>query len=216
MIKVLLVEDQRLFREGVNALIMAEDDMKVVGIANHGQEAIQKIVKLQPDIVLMDVHMPEVDGIKATVHIMEHYPNVKVILLTTHADEDLITNGLSVGAKGFLLKSLDATRLIRSIRDVYDDQVVLSGEAARILANKLLDYQYDKKEILGKNLENFDIYLSRRELDIAFLLMENMTNKYMAQELYLSEGTIKNYISEIYNKIGFRNRKEAIAYLRGI
>jgi DNA-binding NarL/FixJ family response regulator len=214
VIRVLLVEDQRLFREGVNALISAEDDIEVVGMVQHGKEAIQHIEKQLPDVVLMDVHMPEVDGIKATIHIKENYPTVKVILLTTRPDEDLITSGLSAGAQGFLLKNLDTTRLIRSIRDVYEDQVVLSGEAARILANKLRKYKNDKKALLGKSLEHQDIYLSKRELDVAFLLMENETNKHMAEELFLSAGTVKNYISELYNKVGIRSRKDVISYLR--
>lgn len=216
MIKVLLVEDQRLFSEGIKALLATEADIKVVGMVSHGREAIEQIEELQPHIVLMDVHMPEVDGIKATIYMKQNYPDVKVILLTTYADVDLITDGLTVGAKGFLLKSLDAARLVRSIRDVYEDQIVISGEVARMLANKLREYKYDKKEILGRNLANEAIYLSKRELDVAFLLLDDSTNKYMAQRLYLSEGTVKNYISEIYNKIGIRNRKDIISYLRSL
>lgn len=216
MIKVLLVEDQQLFREGVNALVSAEEDMEVIGMTHHGLEAIQQIEEQQPDVILMDIHMPEVNGIKATSQIKEHYPNIKVILLTTNKDIDLITTGLSVGADGFLLKTLDASRLVRSIRDAYDGQIVLSGEVAKMLATKVKAYKYDKKEILGEKLVNLDIQLSRRELDIAYLLKEEITNKNIAQELFLSEGTVKNYISEIYNKLGLRNRKDVIDYLRGL
>lgn len=216
MINVLIVEDQQLFREGVKALISTEDDIEVVGIACHGHDAIRQIVELQPDVVLMDIHMPEVGGIEATRYIKEHYPNVKVILLTTHAEEDSVVTGLSAGADGFLVKSTDTIRLIRSIRDVYENQVVLAGEAARILAKKLETFRYDEKEILGKKLKDRNINLSIRELDIAILLMNGTTNKEMARKLHLSEGTIKNYISEIYNKLGLHSRKEVIRYLDGI
>ena len=216
MIKVLLIEDQGLFREGVNALISAVADIKVVGMTEHGQEAFKQLEQLQPDIVLMDVYMPKIDGIKTTAYIKENYPTVKVILLSDLADEDIITSGLSAGADGFLLKKLDAKRLVRSIRDVYEDQIVLSGEATRILARKLREYKYDKKEILAGKLENHYIYLTRREMDIAYLLMQDTSNHQMAQKLFLSEGTIKNYISDIYNKIGLRKRNEVIGFLQGL
>lgn len=216
MINVLLVEDQQLFREGVKALISTEDDIEVVGFASHGHDAIKQIVELQPDILLMDIHMPHGGGIEATKYIKEHYPHVKVILLTTQAEEDSVVTGLSAGADGFLVKSTDAVRLIRSIRDVYEGQVVLAGEAARILAKKLETFSYDEKEILGKRLKDRNINLSIRELDIAFLLMKGTENKEMARRLRLSEGTIKNYISEIYNKLGVHYRKEVISYLREI
>ncbi|PAV31099.1 DNA-binding response regulator [Virgibacillus profundi] len=213
MISVLLVEDQQLFREGVHALIATVDDMDVVGMASNGEEATQLMKKSQADIVIMDIHMPNVDGIKATIHLKDNYPSVKVILLTTFAEEDLIITGLAAGADGFLLKSLDRARLIRSIRDVYDDQVVLSGEAAKILATMIVDIKYNKKDLLEKKLVNRNINLSNRELDIAYLMMNGSTNKLIAQKLFLSEGTIKNYISELYNKLNLRSRKDVIDFL---
>lgn len=216
MIKVLLVEDQRLFREGINALIANEDDIEVVGMAQHGQDAIEQIEKLQPDVVLMDVHMPEVDGIKATIYIKENYPKIKVILLTTYPEEDLIITGISIGADGFLVKSIDRERLIRSIRDAYENQIVLAGEAARILAKRIEGFNYDKKEILDRKLKYRNIYLTGREIDVALLLMDGMTNNDIAQKLYLSQGTVKNYISEVYQKLDLRNRKDVIVFLHGL
>lgn len=216
MIKVLLVEDQRLFREGMNALIANEDDIEVVGMAQHGQDAIEQIEKLQPDVVLMDVHMPEVDGIKATIYIKGNYPKIKVILLTTYPEEDLIITGISIGADGFLVKSIDKERLIRSIRDAYENQIVLAGEAARILAKRIEGFNYDKKEILDRKLKYRNIYLTGREIDVALLLMDGMTNNDIAQKLYLSQGTVKNYISEVYQKLDLRNRKDVIVFLHGL
>ncbi|MGY0691489.1 response regulator [Virgibacillus sp. FSP13] len=216
MIKVLLVEDQRLFREGVEAIIDKKDDIHVIGMAENGEAAIKQIEKEVPDVILMDIHMPNMDGIKTTVHVKEYYPDVKVVMLTTHAKEDLIIRGISVGADGFLLKELYADSLIRSIRDAARGQVVLSGEVAKILANRIRVLTLNKKQILAKRLENRGMHFSNRELDVAYLFMEGHTNKYIAQKLFLGEGTVKNYISEIYNKLGIHNRTEAIDFLRGI
>lgn len=216
MIKVLLVEDQRLFTEGVRALIERVDDMVVVGTATDGKEAVKFMNQSQADVILMDIHMPRVDGIIATTHLKDNYPDVKIILLTSFADEDLVVAGFVWGADGFLLKSLDATRLIQSIRNAYDDQVVISGEAASILAKKIQGFKYNKKQLLERELGKRNIRLTVRELDIAYLIMKETTNRHIAQQLFLSEGTIKNYISEIYNKIDIHNRRDVITYLRGL
>ncbi|CDO03685.1 Transcriptional regulatory protein LiaR [Oceanobacillus picturae] len=216
MIKVMLVEDQRLFSEGVEALISNTDDIQVVGVAANGEEAIKTFKQCLPDVVLMDIHMPHLDGIKATVRIKENHPDTKIILLTTYADEDLIITGINAGADGFLLKSLRAASLIRCIRDVYADEIVLSGAAARILAEKIRNQTYSKKQILDRKLQNRNYVLSKRELDIACLLMDHHTNKQIAEKLYLSEGTIKNYISELYHKFNIPNRKNLINYLNKV
>ncbi|AVR00358.1 DNA-binding response regulator [Oceanobacillus iheyensis] len=216
MIKVMLVEDQRLFSEGVEALISNTEDIQVVGIAANGEEAIETFKQCLPDVVLMDIHMPHVDGIKATVKIKESHPDTKIILLTTYADEDLIITGINAGADGFLLKSLRAASLIRCIRDVYADEIVLSGAVARILAEKIRNQTYSKKQILDRKLQNRNYVLSKRELDIACLLMNHHTNKQIAEKLYLSEGTIKNYISELYHKFNIPNRKNLINYLHKV
>lgn len=122
MIKVMLVEDQRLFREGVQAILDKTDDIQVIGIAENGEAAIREIDKREvdktrPDVVLMDIHMPNMDGIRTTVYLKEHYPDIKVVILTSDADEDTVIRGISVGADGFLLKALYADSLIQVIRD---------------------------------------------------------------------------------------------------
>lgn len=212
----MLVEDQRLFSEGVEALISNTKDIQVVGVANNGKEAIEIFNQCVPDVVLMDIHMPELNGIKATIRVKETHPEVKVILLTTYADEDLVIAGVNAGADGFLLKSLRSVSLIRCIRDAYDNEIVLSGAAARILAEKIRDQTYSKKEILDRKLRNRNITLSARELDIVCLLMKNLTNKQIADKLFLSEGTIKNYISELYHKFDIPNRKKLLQYLQKV
>ncbi|MFD0952272.1 response regulator [Virgibacillus natechei] len=216
MIKVLLVEDQRLFSEGVKALIERMDDMEVVGMASNGKEAVTLMNQVEADVILMDIHMPHVDGIVTTTHLKDNYPNVKCVLLTTFAEEDLIVAGFIAGADGFLLKSLDAEHLISAVRDAYHDQVVISGKAAKILASKIQGFQYNKKEQLARELKNRNIRLSDREIDIVSLVMKEATNREIAQRLFLSEGTIKNYISIIYTKINLNTRKDVIEYLNGL
>ncbi|MFC4557946.1 response regulator [Virgibacillus kekensis] len=214
MIKVILVEDQRLFREGTELLINNTDDIKVVGMAGNGEEAINLLKKEKPDVVLMDIHMPGMDGIKTTVYLKENHPDVKVVMLTSAADEELVIRGINVGADGFLLKNLYHDNLIQAIRNAYRGQSVLSGEVAEILVNKIRKLTLDQKQILGRRLENRGIQLTKRELDIAYLFMDGYTNTMIAQKLFLGEGTIKNYVSEIYNKLNIRHRKDAISYLR--
>lgn len=216
LIKVMLVEDQRLFREGVEAIIHQTDDITVVGSADNGNAAIQQMSEIQPDIILMDIHMPNLDGIKTTVYIKEHYPEVKVVMLTTDADEELVIRGINVGADGFLLKGLYSDTLIHTIRDAYRGEVVLSGQVARILVDRIRYLSLDKKGILQKRLENRGFNFTRREMDIIYLFMDRLTNKQIAQRLFLGEGTVKNYISEIYNKLNIHNRGEAIAYFRSL
>lgn len=216
MINVLLVEDQRLFREGVQALINGQSDINVLGMAENGEEAIQQTNELAPDVILMDIHMPNLDGIKATTQIKKNHPTVKVILLTTAAEEDLIIRGIAIGAEGFLLKELYPDNLRNAICDAYRGQVVLSGEVAKILATRIRDLTLNKKQILQKRLENQDLHFTKRELDIAYLFMNGNTNKHIAEKLFLGEGTVKNYISEIYNKLDIRNREQAVEYLRSL
>lgn len=213
MIKVLLVNGQRLFNEAVKSLLFPEPDMFVVGTATTGEDALDQIQIQLPDVVLLDVHMPDVDGIKMTVHIKDNFPNIKVIFLTTFSNKQLVIAGIIAGADGFLLKNIDTDSLLQSIRNAHRDQVVFSGEAAKILAKAVIEVKYDPHEILKAKLEKRDIHFSHRELEIALLIIDKRTNKEISQKLYLSEGTIKNYISEMYSKLSVRTRKDARNYL---
>lgn len=216
MINVLLVDEQQLFSEAIKSLITAEDDLNVIGIATTGTEAIQQVIKKQPDVILLDLNLPAATSINAALYVKEHYPHTKVVFLTSAAREELIVKAMATGADGFLFKDLEANNLVQAIRDAYNNQVVLSGEVARVLAEKIAEIKYSKHEILKRQLASRDIRLTDRELDIAIMVMDNMKNKEIAKKLHLSEGTIKNYISELYDKLNLRNRKHVIAFLRGL
>ncbi|WP_087974154.1 response regulator [Oceanobacillus rekensis] len=218
MINVLIVEDQRLFRDGVEAIIGRTDDISVVGTAENGEKAIEQMKLLHPkvDVVLMDIHMPNMDGIATTRFLKENYPEVKVVLLTTTADDDMVISGIVLGADGFLIKTLYAERLIDAIRMAYEGEIVLSGDVARILGNRIRELTMDKKQIFTLRLDRMGFNFTRREIDIAYLLMEHNSNSQIANKLFLGEGTVKNYISEIYHKLDIHNRAKAITYFKQI
>ncbi|MEC5423410.1 response regulator transcription factor [Virgibacillus sp. C22-A2] len=216
MIKVMLIEDQRLFREGIKALIQRTDDIQVVGMADSGKAAIELIDKKQPDIILMDINSSDVDGIRTTRVIKKTYPDVKVIMLSQHAKEDLVLQGISAGVDGFLLKRLFADSLVRSIRDAYRGETVLSGYVARVIVERIRELTLDKKELLEGSLKNQGYQFTNREIDIAYLLAEGNTNKQIAVKLFLGEGTVKNYISQIYAKLGIHSRKDTVSFFRNI
>lgn len=200
----------------MHSLLSTEQDIRVIGMVTDGKEVLKQVEEKQPDVVLIDMHIPNIDGIKLTVHMKEKFPTIKVIFLTTFTEEELIIKGIISGADGFLLKTVDTKGLIRGIRNTYDGEVVFSGEVAKILANRIAQFTCDRKKILREKLNNRNIHLTNRELDVASLVMEDMTNKKIAQQLYLSEGTVKNYISELYQKFRLRNRKELAKYLNSL
>lgn len=216
MIQVLLVDEQQLFSEAIQSLLETEENIQVIGNATTGADAIQLTVEHEPDVILMDLDLPISTSINAAMHLKKNYPEIKIIFLTSIIREEPVVAAMATGADGFLLKNLEADHLIQAIHDAYNEQVVISGNIAKILASKIAEVKYSKHEILKKQLTNHGIYLTERELDIAVMVMDGMRNKQIAKELYLSEGTIKNYISELYDKFNLRNRKHVIAFLRGL
>ncbi|WP_188944044.1 response regulator transcription factor [Virgibacillus salexigens] len=214
MINVMLVDDQQLFIDGVKALLNNEEDLQVVATATNGKNGILRFIEHLPDLVLVDIHMPHTDVIKLIVEIKENHPNTKIIVLTTFTDEDAIISAIYVGADGFLLKKLKGDQFISCIRDVIENEIVFSGEVSRILSKHIMERQFNKREILENSLQNSSLELSNREIDIAVLMVEGFSNKHIAQRLFLSEGTIKNYISGIYQTFGIHNRKQLISCFR--
>src|SRR5699024_4462513 len=200
-----------LFSKAIQSLLETEENIQVIGNTTTGTEAIQLTVEHEPDVIIMNLEIPKSTSNKAVLHLKENYPEIKIIFLTSIIREEPVVAAMATGADGFLLKNLEADHLIQAIHDAYHDQVVISGDVAQILASKIAEVEYSKNEILKKQLANHDIYLTDRELDIAVMVMDGMRNKQIAKELYLSEGTIKNYISELYDKFNLRNRNHVIA-----
>lgn len=211
-IKVLIVDDQGLIRESLSIVLNMEEQLKVVGLAKDGNEAVQMCESLLPDVVLMDINMPNLDGVSATKVIKEKWPGIKVIILTSYQDVDYVVSALANGAEGYLLKSLHPRSLASSIRLVHSGGTLITKEMASSLISSQLhrggDLSLAKS---GKSAQNLtQLYgLSEREVEVLKLLADGLRNNEISERLYLSAGTVKNYISNIYAKLEVKGRREA-------
>lgn len=214
-VRVLVVDDQQLIREGIASLLGIQPGITVVGTAGDGNEAVEKAVALDPDVVLMDVRMPECDGAQATRRIREKVPRCQVVMLTTFDDEEYVVQALRAGAAGYLLKDLparelaDAVRLARSGISQFDSQAV--GRLASALARRPASAAQGGGDVVPGRLGQ---QLTAREIDVLRLIARGATNREIAALLFLSEGTVKNHISRILGRIGLRDRTQAAIYAR--
>lgn len=213
MIRVLVAERQLLFRDALRLILDDKEDITIVDAVDNGIEAVEKVAQLQPDIILMNFQMPEKNGIQATKEIKETYPNTKVILLTAGFNEDNLIKGLVYGANGILHMKAKPESLETAIKAAQGGHTVLSEEIANGIRQEIYKLFIDKKELLREALEQENIHLTPRELDVADLFRIGMTNEQIATRLSLSEGTIKNYISNVYQALNIHNRDGATNYM---
>jgi len=212
-IRILIADDQTLMRDGLNIILDLEDDMEVVGSAGNGQEAYEMAGLLKPDIVLMDIRMPEMDGVESTRLIRRDYPDIIVVILTTFDDEEYVIQALCYGASGYLLKDMQGDKLIESVRDAASGNMMLPARIAAKLASRLASMSSESRSFRTSS-ENNDF--SEREKDIIRLMIKGFSNRQIASALCVTEGTAKNYISAIYNKIGISDRTKAVLHLKCI
>ena len=204
--KVLIVDDDALIREGLKILLEIEEDFLVVGTASNGQEAFEMCQKEKPDLVLMDIRMPVMDGVLGTKLIKSHFKDIKVVILTTFKDDEYIKEALKSGAEGYILKNQPADSIIESLRAVGKGSIVLEREVANALSSMLKE---------GKKVAPERLDISQRELGILKLVGEGLSNREIAERLNLSEGTTRNYVTGLLEKLGFRDRTQlAIFYIR--
>ena len=206
VIRVLLVDDQALFREGLNTLLSLQRDIVIVGEAGNGQEALDAAADLRPDVILMDLRMPILDGVAATRRLKELAHPARVIVLTTFDDDETIFDGLRAGAVGYLLKDVSSEKLIEAIRAAARGESFLQPSiAAKVLAefNRLED------RAPVKPLADLIEPLSDRELEILQQVAAGDSNKEIAARLFITEGTVKNHVTNILGKLGVRDRTQA-------
>lgn len=203
MIKVLLVDDQSLIRQGLKALLELEPDLEVVGDAENGEIAIHLIEELSPDVVLMDIRMPIMDGVAATWEIQKRFPGIKVLVLTTFDDDEYVKAALQNGAMGYLLKDTPSEELAVAIRAVYKGYTQLGPG----IVKKLLT-QFSSVTPPPPSLAE----LTPREKEVLRLIATGANNREIAQQLYISEGTVKNHVTNILNRLDLRDRTQAAIF----
>lgn len=203
MINVLLVDDQEIIREGLKMMLSFDDEINIVAEGSNGLEAIELTKKYSPDIILMDIRMPVMNGVDATLAIKDLNLDTKILILTTFNDNDYIFDSLKNGANGYLLKDASSDEIINAIKNVFKGNLLIHAN----IANKLTEVLGSKNSKETTALPNLDI-LTAREKEIAILISKGLNNKEICSNLFLSEGTVKNYVTKILDKLELKSRTE--------
>ncbi|MFQ3617405.1 MAG: response regulator transcription factor [Cyanobacteriota bacterium] len=204
MIRVVLADDQHLIRQGMKALLELESDLQIIGEAENGQIAVQQVERLHPDLVLMDIRMPVMDGVAATEAIARQFPSTKVLILTTFDDQEYVTAALQNGATGYLLKDTPSEDLAEAIRAAHKGYTQISpGILPKLLA------QVAPSPAPPLIPPDGFSSLTPREREVLVLVAQGASNREIAQTLYISEGTVKNHVTNILNRLELRDRTQA-------
>ena len=210
-IKVLITDDQLDLAKELKNVLETDEELEVVGIATDGFDALEKMRAVTPDVVLMDIRMPNMNGVVATERIKAEYSQTKVVILTTFDDSDYILNAINNGASGYLLKDLGSGALISAIKNAHAGDTILPAKIARRIADAAKHVAADREIKLARAFG-----FSDREVEIAIMMFEGFTNRQISSALKLSEGTTRNYVSAIYEKTKSENRAEAVHVIKEI
>ena len=210
-IRVLVVDDQEELAKELKSVLETDEELAVVGLATDGFDALEKMPACAPDVVLMDIRMPNMNGVVATRRIKEEYPQIKVVILTTFDDSDYILNAINNGASGYLLKDMGSTALLSAVKNAYAGDTILPAKIARRITDAASRVAADREIKLARAFS-----LSDREVEIALMMYEGFTNRQISSALKLSEGTTRNYVSSIYIKTNSENRAEAVQAIKAI
>jgi DNA-binding NarL/FixJ family response regulator len=202
MIKVLICDDQDLVCEGLRGILSTDPELKIVGIANDGADALEMIPTRQPDLVLMDLKMPVMNGVQATRQIRQQYPQIEVLILTTYDADEWVFDAIRAGARGYLLKDTPRDRLLSAIKEAAAGKTPVDPA----VAGKLFAHVTHQISVPDPALTSL---LSEREKEVLGLLAKGLSNAEIAERVYLSEGTIRNYVSSILEKLGVEDRTQA-------
>ncbi|HFK1545626.1 response regulator [Bacillus albus] len=206
-IKVLLVDDHTVVLKGLAFFLSTQKDLELVGEASNGKEALVKVGETNPDVVLMDLYMPEMDGVEATGCIKKEYPDVKVIVLTSFSDQAHVLPALRAGASGYILKDVEPDQLVEAIRSAYKGNIQLHPDIANALLSQTLPVE-EKEEELSIQVN----VLTARENEVLQLLAKGMSNKEIASVLVITEKTVKAHVSSILSKLNLSDRTQAALY----
>jgi DNA-binding NarL/FixJ family response regulator len=207
MIKVLIVDDQELITASLAIVLGGEEDIEIVGTAENGKVALELTKQLSPDVVMMDIHMPQMNGVEATGEIKRQFPSVKVMILTTFEELGYVRDALAAGAEGYLLKAIHPKDLAAGIRLVHHGGTLITQEIAKQLITQWIN---SSEKVIEEKSNRKDFGLTEREIEILEELSKGLTNREIARKLYLTEGTVKNYISNIYSKLDVTGRHKAV------
>jgi NarL family two-component system response regulator LiaR len=202
MIKVLFVDDHEMVRIGVSAYLSAQSDIEVIGEADNGSKAVELAMELRPDIILMDLVMPEMDGIEATKRIIEKWPEAKIIIVTSFLDDEKVYPALEAGATSYMLKTSKASEIARAVRSTFRGQSVLEPEVTGKMMEKLR----------RPKITQLHDQLTNREMEILLLMTQGKTNQEIADELYIALKTAKVHVSNILSKLAVQDRTQAVIY----
>jgi DNA-binding NarL/FixJ family response regulator len=210
-IKVLVTDDQVELAEELKSVLQTDEEIIVTGIATDGFDALKKMAENTPDVVLLDIRMPNMNGVVATQRIKDEYPQTKVVILTTFDDSDYILNAINNGASGYLLKDIGGAALIDAVKDAYAGDTILPAKIARKITDAAKYVAADREIKLARAFG-----LSDRETEIALMMYEGFTNRQISAALKLTEGTTRNYVSSIYIKTQSENRAGAVQAIKSV
>ena len=210
-IKVLVTDDQIELAQELKSVLQTDEEIQVTGIAVDGFDALAKMAENTPDVVLLDIRMPNMNGVVATQRIKAEYPDCKVVILTTFDDSDYILNAINNGASGYLLKDIGGNALIDAVKNAYEGDTILPAKIARRIADAAKHVAADREIKLTRAFG-----LSDREVEIALMIYEGFTNRQISAALKLTEGTTRNYVSSIYIKLNSENRAEAVQAIKAV
>ncbi|WP_041738909.1 response regulator transcription factor [Calothrix sp. PCC 6303] len=208
MIRLLLVDDQSIIRQGIKSLLESQPDFEVVGEAENGKQAISQVEILQPDVVLMDVRMPITDGVAATKAITQQFPLVKVLILTTFDDDEYISQGMRFGAKGYLLKDTPLEPLVNAIRSVHSGHTHFGPGLFERIMTPTVERTLAKTFTRPPELEQ----LTPREKEVLQLIASGASNREIAESLFIAERTVKNHVTNILTRLNLRDRTQAAIF----
>jgi DNA-binding NarL/FixJ family response regulator len=210
-IKVLIVDDQAMIRAGFRMLLADEPDIRVVGEASNGHEAVSQATRLSPDVILMDIRMPQLDGLEATRQVLARTAGARVLILTTFSNDDYVYQALRAGASGFVLKDDPPEQLLAAVRTVAEGNALLSPAVTRQVIRRFTGRERRERP---RTLDQ----LTSRELEVFRLVTEGLSNAEIGHQLFISEATVKTHVTRLLQKLGLRDRAQAIvlAYQAGV